>query len=57
MGVDGAFLKGYYSEQILSAVGQDANNHIFVIAYATADMENKEKRKWFMTLLHEDLRD
>ena len=57
MGVDGAFLKGYFGEQILSAMGQDASKHIFVIAYAIASVENKEKRKWFLTLLHEDLRD
>ena len=57
IGMDGAFLKNYYGGQILSAVGQDANNHIFVIAYAIVDVENKENWKWFFNLLHEDLRD
>ncbi|KAL4396548.1 hypothetical protein AHAS_Ahas01G0102900 [Arachis hypogaea] len=34
IGLDKCFLKGYYGGQLLFAVGQDANNHFFVIAYA-----------------------
>ncbi|XP_025635798.1 uncharacterized protein [Arachis hypogaea] len=33
IGLDGCHLKGYYGGQLLSAVGQDANNHFYVIAY------------------------
>jgi hypothetical protein len=51
------FPKGYYGGQLLSAVGQDANNHIYVIAYAIVDVENKDNWKWFLTLLHDDLGD
>jgi hypothetical protein len=57
IGLDGCFLKGYYGGQLLSAVGQDANNQIFVIAYAIVDVENKDNWKWFLTLLHDDLGD
>ena len=39
IGLDGCFLKGYYGGQLLSAVGQDGNNQIYVIAYAIVDVE------------------
>ncbi|XP_020972457.1 uncharacterized protein LOC110269142 [Arachis ipaensis] len=42
IGLDGCFLKGYYSSQLLSAVGQDGNNHFFVIAYAVVPNEYKD---------------
>ncbi|GAU35824.1 hypothetical protein TSUD_56280 [Trifolium subterraneum] len=50
-------VEGYHGGQLLSAVGQDANNHIFVVAYAIVDVENKDNWKWFLILLHEDLGD
>ncbi|XP_057745904.1 uncharacterized protein LOC130965081 [Arachis stenosperma] len=33
IGLDGCFLKGYFGGHLLSAVGQDANNSFFVIAF------------------------
>jgi len=39
IGLDGCFLKGYYGGKLLSAVGQDGNNQIYVIAYAIVDVE------------------
>ncbi|XP_072066713.1 uncharacterized protein [Arachis hypogaea] len=42
---------------ILSAIGQDANNHIYVIAYAIVPVENTENWRWFLELLHQDLGD
>nr|XP_025678198.1 uncharacterized protein LOC112778042 [Arachis hypogaea] len=57
IGLDGAFLKTQIGGQILSAVAQDANHHIYVIAWAIVNVKNKENWKWFLELLHEDLGD
>ena len=51
----GCFLKGYYGGQLLTAVGTDANNHNYVIAYAIVEIENKENWKWFLSLLDADV--
>jgi hypothetical protein len=48
IGLDGCFLKGYYGGKLLSVVGQDVNNQIFVIAYAIVDVE-----KLIQTLVEE----
>ncbi|XP_025635815.1 uncharacterized protein [Arachis hypogaea] len=57
IGLDGTFLKTLHGGQILTACGQDANNHIFVIAYAIVSAENKDNWQWFLELLHKDLGD
>ncbi|XP_072054976.1 uncharacterized protein [Arachis hypogaea] len=55
IGLDGCFLKGYFGGHLLSAVGQDANNSFFVIAFAVVETENTESWKWFLSILHDDL--
>ncbi|XP_072054961.1 uncharacterized protein [Arachis hypogaea] len=57
IGLDGAFLKTHIGGRILSAVAQDGNHHIYVIAWAIVNVENKENWKWFLELLHDDLGD
>ncbi|XP_015949819.1 uncharacterized protein LOC107474693 [Arachis duranensis] len=57
IGLDGAFLKTKHGGQILSVIGQDVNNHIYVIAYAIVSIENTENWRWFLELLHQDLGD
>nr|XP_025703989.1 uncharacterized protein LOC112805880 [Arachis hypogaea] len=42
IGLDGAFLKTRHGGQILSAIGQDANNHMYIIVYAIVPVENIE---------------
>lgn len=46
----GTLLKGYN-------VGQDANNHLFPIAYAIVHMKIRDNCKWFLERLHKDLGD
>ncbi|XP_072066900.1 uncharacterized protein [Arachis hypogaea] len=55
IGLDGCFLKGYFGGHLLSAVGQDANNSFFVIAFAVVEAENTDPWKWFLSILHDDL--
>ncbi|XP_021727908.1 uncharacterized protein LOC110695023 [Chenopodium quinoa] len=51
IGVDGCHLKGAYPGKILVAVGKDGNNAIFPIAWATAEIENKDNWCWFLESL------
>ncbi|KAL4395957.1 hypothetical protein AHAS_Ahas01G0043800 [Arachis hypogaea] len=37
--LDGTFLRRYYRVQLLTAIGQDANNHIYPTAYAIVESE------------------
>lgn len=55
IGVDGCFLKGIVRGELLSAIGRDANNHIYPIAWAVVCVENKETWKWFLDLLMDDI--
>ncbi|XP_071933866.1 uncharacterized protein [Coffea arabica] len=56
IGVDDTFLKGTVGGVLLIAVGLDANNSIFPVAYAAVEGENKESWTWFFKLLKEDLK-
>nr|KAJ0191163.1 hypothetical protein LSAT_V11C800434850 [Lactuca sativa] len=55
IGLDGCFLKGACRGQLLSAVGRDANNHIYPLAWAVVAVESKETWKWFVDLLLDDI--
>ncbi|KAK9269639.1 hypothetical protein L1049_001416 [Liquidambar formosana] len=48
IGLDGCFLKGCYGGQLLSAVGRDGNNQMFLVAIAVVEVETKETWNWFM---------
>ncbi|KAL4385554.1 hypothetical protein GQ457_15G024530 [Hibiscus cannabinus] len=53
--LDGCHLKGYDQGHILAAVGIDANDCIYPIAYVVVDSENNSSWSWFLELLTEDL--
>jgi len=53
--VDGCFLKGKYSGELLTIVRRDGNDQIFPIAYAIVEVENKDSWRWFLELLIDDL--
>ncbi|KAK8612019.1 hypothetical protein V6N13_132052 [Hibiscus sabdariffa] len=53
--VDGCWLKGKYGGHLLTAVGIDANDCIYPIAYAVVDRENRNNWGWFLNLLANDL--
>jgi hypothetical protein len=55
IGLDACFLKGEHGGQLMAAVGKDANNQMFPIAYAVVEAETKDSWEWFLNLLLEDL--
>ena len=55
IGIDGCFLKGLCKGELLSAVGRDANNHIYPIAWAVVNVESKHTWKWFLSNLMDDI--
>ena len=55
LGFDGAFMKGPFPGQLLTAVGIDPNNGIFPLAYGIVETESRESWTWFLQHLKDDL--
>jgi hypothetical protein len=53
--LDGCFLKGPMKGELLSAIGRDANNQIYPIAWAVVEYENKDSWDWFLGHLQKDI--
>ncbi|KAG7599500.1 Reverse transcriptase domain [Arabidopsis suecica] len=56
IGIDGCFLKNNVKGQILAAIGRDANNQFFPVAWCVVPVENTESWVWFIKLLKADLK-
>ncbi|KAK8549823.1 hypothetical protein V6N13_055389 [Hibiscus sabdariffa] len=55
IGLDGCHLKGYYQGHLLAAVGIDADDSIYPIAFAVVESENQSSWNWFLKILGNDL--
>nr|GEX55092.1 hypothetical protein CTI12_AA159120 [Tanacetum cinerariifolium] len=55
IGLDGCFLTHTCKGQLLTAIGRDANNQKFLIAWVVVGVENKNNWCWFLSLLSDDL--
>ncbi|GJZ53293.1 mutator type transposase [Tanacetum coccineum] len=55
LGLDGAFMKGPYPGQLLTVVGLDGNNGIYLLAYAIMEEETTCSWTWFLECLSDDL--
>ncbi|CAI9284732.1 unnamed protein product [Lactuca saligna] len=49
IGLDGCFLKGQIKGELLTAIGRDADNHVYPIAWAVINVENKDN--WTLTVV------
>ncbi|CAI9295116.1 unnamed protein product [Lactuca saligna] len=55
LGLDGAFMKGPYPGQVLSAMALDGNNGIYPLDYAVVESETLNSWTWFLSNLGDDL--
>ncbi|KAK8628189.1 hypothetical protein V6N13_063899 [Hibiscus sabdariffa] len=55
IGLNGCHLKGYYQCHLLAAVGIDAYNSVYPIAFAVVEGENQSSWNWFLEILGNDL--
>nr|KAJ0194361.1 hypothetical protein LSAT_V11C800425480 [Lactuca sativa] len=55
IGLDGSFLKGQVKGEILTAIRRDADNHVYPIAWAVVNVDNKDNWTWFIDNLVADL--
>ncbi|GJY31325.1 mutator type transposase [Tanacetum coccineum] len=55
LGLDGAFMKGTFSGQVLAGVRLYSNNGIYPLAYALVEAESKSSWCWFLECLGDDI--
>ncbi|GKC14436.1 FAR1-related sequence 10, partial [Tanacetum coccineum] len=54
LGLDSAFMRGQYLRHMLTAVGVDANNGIYQVAYGIVESKNQYSWTWFLICLADD---
>ena len=54
IGLDGCFIKGHHTGQLLIAIGVDPNNHMYPIAYAIVEFETRDSWTWFLEFIGAD---
>jgi hypothetical protein len=55
IGLDGCWFKGANNGNLLCAIGRDANNQMYPIAWAAVPIESYDTWYWFLALLQKDL--
>nr|GEV98970.1 putative transposase, mutator type, MULE transposase domain protein [Tanacetum cinerariifolium] len=55
LGLDGTFINGPFSGQVLAAVAIDPNNIIYPLAYALVEAKSKSSWSWFLMFLGDDI--
>ncbi|WVZ64352.1 LOW QUALITY PROTEIN: hypothetical protein U9M48_013885 [Paspalum notatum var. saurae] len=55
IGLDGCWFKGANNGELLCAIGRDANNQMYPIAWAAVATETYDSWYWFIGLLQKDL--
>ncbi|CAN1125828.1 hypothetical protein LINPERHAP2_LOCUS3081 [Linum perenne] len=53
--LDGCFLKGLCKGELLTAIGRDANDQMYPIAWSVVEVESKASWDWFLEQLKLDL--
>jgi hypothetical protein len=56
VGLDGCFFKGATNGELLCAIGRDANNQMYPLAWTVVAKENNEEWDWFLDLLCGDIK-
>ena len=56
IGLDGCHIKDHQTGQLLTAIGIDANNSMFPIAFAVVESECRDSWTWFLQFLREDVK-
>jgi hypothetical protein len=51
IGLDGCFFKGACNRELICAIGRDANNQMYPIAWASVEKERYDSWYWFIGLL------
>ncbi|CAL1382911.1 unnamed protein product [Linum trigynum] len=53
--LDGCFLKGLCKGEILAAIGRDANDQLYLVAWCVVEVESRDSWDWFLRQLQDDL--